>query len=114
MGWLLALAGVFTAAVVYLNVAATIALWKAGTLEPFQKGAQGILVWIVPLFGALVVLHLLADTEPEAVPAKLIGAGMVTGPFGGASADSGGGGGGGDTGPGFGGSGCDPGGGGGD
>jgi hypothetical protein len=44
------------AVIVSLNVAATIAVWRDEYSERRQKILQIALVWLVPLFGALLVL----------------------------------------------------------
>jgi len=58
--------------VLYLNVVATITIKMATTLEPPQKLAQIFVVWLIPLVGALLVLHLIVETEPNLFSFKLI------------------------------------------
>jgi hypothetical protein len=50
-----------------LNVVASICLVRTEQLTRFQKIAQGVVVWLVPIVGALVVLHLLVESDPNMV-----------------------------------------------
>ena len=50
-----------------LNVLATVSIIKAASLTAAQKVGQTIFVWLVPFVGAKLVLHLLSESEPEAV-----------------------------------------------
>ena len=49
-----------------------IAVKHDDTIDSFQKKAQIIIVLIVPLFGAALVLHLVYQHAPEAIPKRLI------------------------------------------
>jgi len=62
---------------IYLDIVATVSLWQTISLERFQKIAQAVIVWIIPYFGAWLVLYLLARDEPEAVPAHLVGSAIL-------------------------------------
>lgn len=42
------------------------------TLEPFQKKAQIIISLCIPYFGAALVLHLVNQHSPDAIPKKLV------------------------------------------
>jgi hypothetical protein len=44
-----------------INLLASIRLYKCETLIPFQKKAQFIVIWLLPVIGALLILHLLND-----------------------------------------------------
>ena len=59
-------------AVCYLNVLASIALKRSEALNRSQKLWQLAIIWLVPMFGALLVLHLLSESEKEAIPNKWI------------------------------------------
>ena len=57
----------------YVNVAAGWSLARATTVSRRRKVAQLLLVWLVPFLGAWLVLHFLADAEPEAIPTRILG-----------------------------------------
>ena len=57
----------------YVNVAASWALARAASVSRQRKLAQALLVWLIPFLGAWLVLHLLADAEPEAIPERILG-----------------------------------------
>ena len=71
--WTLAIVGPIALVAIGLNVVATLGVMRARTLERFQKVAQALIVWLVPALGALLVLHLLRDAEPEALPRRVLG-----------------------------------------
>ena len=50
-----------------LDVVATVCLVRTTQLTRFQKVAQGLIVWLVPVIGALVALHLLVESDPDVV-----------------------------------------------
>lgn len=58
---------------VYLDIVATVSLWRTISLNRFQKIAQVVIVWVVPYLGAWLILYLMAREEPEAVPAHSLG-----------------------------------------
>jgi hypothetical protein len=62
--------GVFVAVflLLWMNGLALVALRKDDTLNKFQKVAQGIFVCVVPYFGAVIVLHLVLQHLPTAIP----------------------------------------------
>jgi len=62
--------GLFIAAflLLWMNGLALAALRKDDTLNKFQKVAQGIFVCIVHYFGAVIVLHLVLQHLPSAIP----------------------------------------------
>ncbi len=65
---LLILGIVVVVMLVWINILATIAVRCDHTLEPFQKNVQLLLVWLIPIFGASIVLRLVFDHSPEAIP----------------------------------------------
>ena len=56
----------------WLSVLATIAVRYDRTLNTFQKNAQTIFVWLVPIFGGAFVLHLIWEHHPDAIPKSWI------------------------------------------
>ncbi len=42
------------------------------TLEPFQRNAQMVICWLVPFIGASIVLYLVNQHSPNAIPRKFI------------------------------------------
>jgi hypothetical protein len=54
-----------------LNVLASVRLYRANELTRTQKSVQGVLVWAVPLLGALLVLAILNMSDREVVPRRL-------------------------------------------
>jgi uncharacterized membrane protein YcgQ (UPF0703/DUF1980 family) len=58
----------FVALLVWINILASIAVHHDHTLETFQKNAQFIIIWLIPIFGASFVLRLVFDHSPEAIP----------------------------------------------
>jgi len=55
-----------------LDVVATACLVRTAQLTRFQKVSQGVIVWLVPIIGALVVLHLLVEGDPDVVRQRWI------------------------------------------
>ena len=55
-----------------LDVVATACLVRTEQLSRFQKVAQAVIVWLVPIVGALVVLHLLVESDPDLVRQRWI------------------------------------------
>lgn len=55
---------------IYLNLIASISLYRASTLESFQKFAQFVIVWIFTIFGAWFVIHMLSEQEVESIPRR--------------------------------------------
>jgi hypothetical protein len=61
--------GILVAAVLVLaNLMATVALIRTDSLTRFQKIAQAVIVWVLPLFGAFLVLHLIGQSDWRAIP----------------------------------------------
>jgi hypothetical protein len=58
----------FCVILLWLNLLATLAIKYDHTLEIFQKIAQFIFVWMIPFFGAGIVLRLVYDHLPKAIP----------------------------------------------
>ena len=52
----------------WLSVLATCAAIRDTTLEPFQKAAQIVIAWLIPIFGAVLALHLIQQHNPDAIP----------------------------------------------
>lgn len=61
-----------TAFILYLNLAATVWLFKTENLNRFQKLSQSVIVWLLPYIGARFVLSLLRETDPAALPRSLL------------------------------------------
>ncbi len=55
----------------YMNLLASVAIWKEDDLNRFQKGAQLGLVWLLPIFGAPTVLYFIFHQSPEVIPVKV-------------------------------------------
>ena len=56
----------------WLVVVAIVALKYDNTLETFQRNTQIIIVLIVPFFGSALIIHLVKEHYPEAIPEALI------------------------------------------
>jgi hypothetical protein len=65
---LIAVGGFVVLIVVVLNLMATVSLIRANGLTRFQKGAQGVIVWMLPFVGAFLVLHLIGQSDRAAIP----------------------------------------------
>lgn len=52
MDWKVVAGVILIAVVVLFNIATTVALVRSTLLEPFQKWAQAVFVWVVPIVGA--------------------------------------------------------------
>jgi hypothetical protein len=50
------------------NLMATVALVRTSALTRLQKVAQGVIVWVLPFAGALIVLHLIGQSDRAAIP----------------------------------------------
>lgn len=61
----------FVVLVACLNAYASIRLYRADSLDRFQKGAQGVLVWALPLLGVLLVLAIRNASDRESIPTRL-------------------------------------------
>jgi len=48
---------------VFLDVVATWMVRRSVALTRFQKGAQMVLVWMLPIVGAIVIISMLTDPE---------------------------------------------------
>jgi len=62
----------FVTILLWLNILATIAVKYDHTLNSFQKTAQTVVVWLVPIFGATLILHFVFDHSPGAIPKSWI------------------------------------------
>jgi hypothetical protein len=56
----------------WLSFIGTIAARYDGTLDPFQRKAQIIIVWVFPFIGASLIIYLVNQHSPEAIPRNLI------------------------------------------
>ena len=63
---------IFAVPAIWLSIVATISLQSDDSLVPFQFYAQLLIAWIVPIFGASFITHLVYEHSPEAVPLRLI------------------------------------------
>ncbi|HJQ97667.1 MAG TPA: hypothetical protein VJ826_05085 [Candidatus Polarisedimenticolaceae bacterium] len=63
---------VVVVALLLINVVATVALYRTLQLSRRRKAAQGAFAWCIPFVGASLVLHLLADSDPDAVHERVI------------------------------------------
>ena len=54
---------VFSCVIVLVNFYVTLRLWKLETLELFQKVAQSLIIWLVPIIGALIIWLVIKDDE---------------------------------------------------
>jgi len=52
----------------WLSFLATIAVRYDRTLNSFQKKAQTVIIWLVPVFGAVLMLYLTWQHYPDAIP----------------------------------------------
>jgi hypothetical protein len=56
----------------WLSFIGTIAARFDSTLDPFQKKAQIIIVWIFPYIGASLIIFLVNQHSPDAIPRNLV------------------------------------------
>jgi hypothetical protein len=63
----------FAVLVIYLNIAASIGLFRTKDLNRFQKWCQYVIVWLLPYIGARLVLTLLRETDPSSAPRSMLG-----------------------------------------
>jgi hypothetical protein len=66
------LIGIPTVVWLWLSFIGTIAVRFDSTLDPFQKKAQILIVWIFPFIGASLIIYLVNLHSPEAIPRNLI------------------------------------------
>ena len=57
---------------IWLNIIAIVAIKHDSTLDEFQKKAQIALVLLVPFLGVVLVLYLVNQHSPEAIPRGLV------------------------------------------
>ena len=72
MGIFMILGGVAILVALWMNMLASISLKHDDMLEPFQKKAQFIIVWLFPFIDASIILHLIFEHSPNAIPKKWI------------------------------------------
>jgi hypothetical protein len=70
--FLLCVSVVAAVALLLINLMATVSLYRTRQLSRGQKIAQGAFVWCLPFVGASLVMHLLADGDPDVVHQRLI------------------------------------------
>ena len=56
----------------WLSLIGTIAEKFDSTLDPFQRKAQIIIVWGFPFIGAALIIYLVNQHSPEAIPRNLV------------------------------------------
>jgi len=54
--------------VIILNIYVTIRVWRKSDFEKFQKIAQSIIIWVIPIIGALVILAFIKSDETPKGP----------------------------------------------
>lgn len=57
---------------IWLNILATVAIRYDQFLSRFQKIFQMIFVWLIPFIGASIVLHIVYEHMPNAIPRNWI------------------------------------------
>ena len=57
---------------VWLNILATVGIRHDDTLNRGQRLAQYLFVWLIPLFGASFIIHLIFEHSPEVIPTNWI------------------------------------------
>jgi hypothetical protein len=72
MVWVITVLQFLLCVAIYLNIVASISVYKSKTLEPFQKYAQSLIIWLVPLLGSWFVINMLSEQEVESIPKKWI------------------------------------------
>ncbi len=63
---------VFFAYTIYFNILALIVIYYDKSLTQYQKIAQTLIIWLVPVVGAAYVLHLLFKVSPKTIPRSWI------------------------------------------
>jgi len=63
---------VFFAYTIYFNILALIVIYYDKSLTRYQKIAQTLIIWLVPVVGAAFVLHLLFKASPKTIPRSWI------------------------------------------
>ena len=69
---IIAVTGFVVFCVLFLNVIASIALFKTDELSKLQKLFQLLFVWLVPFAGSLLVLNLLSGYDPDSIPRRWV------------------------------------------
>ena len=69
---LIVIAVLAAAILLWLNALATLAVKYDHTLDKTQKIAQSFIVWLVPFIGAGLILHLVSEHYPQAIPRNWI------------------------------------------
>ena len=79
MGVIPVLLAVLAGLALVYALAATVALLRSHVIAPGRKAIQAVFVWAVPLLGPMFVMHLIAEHEPEAIPARWTGSERING-----------------------------------
>jgi hypothetical protein len=70
--WIVVALSAFGLFVLLLDVMATVSLVRSEDLSRLRKVAQLLVVWLVPVIGAHVVVRLLNESEPHAIPDRWV------------------------------------------
>ena len=54
--------------IVLLNIYATVRLWRSDSFNQFQKTAQSVIVWLLPVVGAVMVIAFIKEDETPKGP----------------------------------------------
>lgn len=69
---LVAIAVLAAVILLWLNALATLAVKYDHTLDKIQKITQSFIVWLIPFLGAGLILHLVVEHYPQAIPRSWI------------------------------------------
>jgi len=69
---ILPIALIFIAVYLWMNLVATISLCRDGGIEPFQRYAQILLIWLIPYVGSALILFLMVQISPDKIPRKMV------------------------------------------
>jgi hypothetical protein len=64
--------------IVLLNIVVSIFLIRRDDLEPFQKGAQTFVVWLVPILGAVIMRRVNKSHDSDIKRKKAFGSGAIS------------------------------------
>lgn len=66
--WIIGGLALFGAYTLYLNILATLVTRHRPIFTPWQQRMQLLIVWLLPLIGALLILRLLFMDRPDTLP----------------------------------------------
>jgi hypothetical protein len=66
--WILVLLSAMACMVTFINTMTSIAVMKATDQTSLQRTGQLLATWLVPVVGAMLVLHLIAEFDRPAIP----------------------------------------------